>query len=35
VIDNTDVFFKLAQAAVKGVTAPADSTGTWRPRRAR
>jgi alkaline phosphatase len=28
VIDNTDVFFKLAQAAVKGVTAPADARGT-------
>ncbi len=27
VIDNTDVFFKLAQAAVKGVTAPADASG--------
>lgn len=33
VIDNTDVFFKLAQAAVRGVTAPADSSGAgldWR-----
>ncbi len=27
VIDNTDVFFKLAQAATKGVTAPADASG--------
>jgi alkaline phosphatase len=27
VIDNTDVFFKLAQAAVKGVVAPADASG--------
>jgi alkaline phosphatase len=33
VIDNTDVFFKLAQAAVRGVTAPADATGSWKPRR--
>jgi alkaline phosphatase len=33
VIDNTDVFFKLAQAAVRGVTAPADATGGWKPRR--
>ncbi len=32
VIDNTDVFFKLAQAAVRGVTAPADATGARRPR---
>ncbi|WP_431100338.1 alkaline phosphatase [Roseateles noduli] len=31
VIDNTDVFFKLAQAAVKGATAPADATGAKRP----
>jgi alkaline phosphatase len=31
VIDNTDVFFKLAQAAVKGVVAPADSSGAKRP----
>lgn len=31
VIDNTDVFFKLAQAAVKGTTAPADATGAKRP----
>ncbi len=31
VIDNTDVFFKLAQAAVKGVTAPADASGSWKP----
>jgi len=35
VIDNTDVFFKLAQAAVRGVTAPADANGTpaRKPRR--
>ena len=32
VIDNTDVFFKLAQAAVRGVTAPADASGARRPR---
>lgn len=31
VIDNTDVFFKLAQAAVKGVVAPADTTGAMKP----
>jgi alkaline phosphatase len=31
VIDNTDVFFKVAQAAVKGVTAPADATGAKKP----
>jgi len=31
VIDNTDVFFKLAQAAVRGVTAPADPSGAQRP----
>ncbi|HEY0957187.1 MAG TPA: alkaline phosphatase [Roseateles sp.] len=31
VIDNTDVFFKLAQAAVKGVVAPADSSGAKKP----
>lgn len=31
VIDNTDVFFKLAQAAVKGVVAPADASGAKRP----
>ncbi|MET0518950.1 MAG: alkaline phosphatase [Burkholderiaceae bacterium] len=31
VIDNTDVFFKLAQAAVKGVTAPADTSGAKKP----
>ncbi|MBV8503899.1 MAG: alkaline phosphatase [Paucibacter sp.] len=31
VIDNTDVFFKLAQAAIKGVTAPADTSGAKRP----
>jgi alkaline phosphatase len=31
VIDNTDVFFKLAQAAVKGATAPADALGNKRP----
>jgi alkaline phosphatase len=30
VIDNTDVFFKLAQAAVRGVVAPADASGAWR-----
>ena len=30
VIDNTDVFFKLAQAVVKGVTAPADASGARR-----
>ncbi|MBB3197253.1 alkaline phosphatase [Roseateles terrae] len=35
VIDNTDVFFKLAQAAVKGTTAPADTTGARRPAKAR
>lgn len=34
VIDNTDVFFKLAQAAVKGTTAPADATGAKRPAKA-
>ncbi len=34
VIDNTDVFFKLAQAAVKGVTAPADASGARRPKAA-
>ncbi|WP_343630052.1 alkaline phosphatase [Roseateles sp.] len=34
VIDNTDVFFKLAQAAVKGVTAPADSSGAKKPAKA-
>jgi alkaline phosphatase len=33
VIDNTDVFFKLAQAAVKGTTAPADASGAARPRK--
>jgi alkaline phosphatase len=32
VIDNTDVFFKLAQAAVKGVTAPADVVGASKRR---
>jgi alkaline phosphatase len=32
VIDNTDVFFKLAQAATKGVTAPADAGGGKKPR---
>ncbi len=32
VIDNTDVFFKLAQAAVKGTTAPADAGGAGRPK---
>jgi alkaline phosphatase len=31
VIDNTDVFFKLAQAAVKGVVAPADASGAKKP----
>ena len=31
VIDNTDVFFKLAQAAVKGVVAPADTSGARKP----
>ena len=31
VIDNTDVFFKLAQAAVRGTTAPADASGARRP----
>lgn len=31
VIDNTDVFFKLAQAAVKGVVAPADTSGSAKP----
>lgn len=35
VIDNTDVFFKLAQAAVRGVTAPADASGAARPPRTR
>ncbi|MFG6488581.1 alkaline phosphatase [Roseateles sp. BYS78W] len=29
--DNTDVFFKLAQAAVKGVVAPADTSGSKKP----
>ena len=33
VIDNTDVFFKLAQAVTKGVTAPADASGATRRRR--
>jgi alkaline phosphatase len=33
VIDNTDVFFKLAQAAVKGTTAPADANGSTKPRK--
>ena len=33
VLDNTDVFFKLAQAAVKGTTAPADASGARRPRK--
>lgn len=33
VIDNTDVFFKLAQAAVKGTTAPADASGAKKPAR--
>src|SRR5262245_28772350 len=31
VLDNTDVFFKLAQAAVRGTTAPADASGARRP----
>ena len=31
VIDNTEVFFKLAQAAVKGPVAPADASGAKRP----
>ena len=31
VIDNTDVFFKLAQAVVKGVVAPADTSGAKKP----
>ena len=35
VIDNTDVFFKLAQAAVKGVTAPADASGAKKPAKPR
>jgi len=35
VIDNTDVFFRLAQAAVKGVVAPADASGSSRPPRPR
>ena len=34
VMDNTDVFFKLAQAAVKGATAPADASGAKRPAKA-
>ncbi len=33
VIDNTDVFFKLAQAVVKGATAPADASGAKPPPR--
>jgi alkaline phosphatase len=33
VIDNTDVFFKLAQAVVKGTTAPADANGGRQPPR--
>jgi alkaline phosphatase len=33
VIDNTDVFFKLAQAVVKGPTAPADAGGSGRPKK--
>jgi alkaline phosphatase len=32
VIDNTDVFFKLAQAAMKGPVAPADAMGNKKPR---
>lgn len=35
VIDNTDVFFKLAQAAVKGVVAPADASGARKPAKPR
>jgi len=31
VINDTDVLFKLAQAAVKGVVAPADTSGARRP----
>ena len=31
VMDNTDVFFKLAQAAVRGVVAPADTSGSHKP----
>jgi len=31
VMDNTDVFFKLAQAASKGVVAPADTSGAKKP----
>ena len=34
VIDNTEVFFKLAQAALRGVTAPADASGAKKPARA-
>jgi alkaline phosphatase len=33
VIDNTDVFFKLAQAVVKGTVAPADASGAKTPRK--
>jgi len=33
--DNTDVFFKLAQAATRGVIAPADPTGAAKPRKSR
>jgi alkaline phosphatase len=33
VMDNTDVFFKLAQAAVKGVVSSADSSGARVPKR--
>jgi len=33
VIDNTEVFFKLAQAALRGVTAPADASGAKKPAR--
>ncbi|OYT84967.1 MAG: alkaline phosphatase [Burkholderiales bacterium PBB6] len=32
VIDNTDVFFKLAQAAMRGTVAPADASGSKKPR---
>jgi alkaline phosphatase len=33
VMDNTDIFFKLAQAAVRGVVSPADSSGARMPKR--
>jgi alkaline phosphatase len=35
VIDNTDVFFRLGQAALRGVTAPAEPGGAQRPGPAR